>query len=148
METITSSPGLFHIAKKILSILTKSNPANVDSIRNLRLTSVGWKSIIESKEMCKFWQKIYQSRQDEFPKQTFDLISILYNKTYEDHDRKLMWLLSHYVIVTLGLPKSEIAPYWVNKYYGMYWYRDIFIRAEPIVKFLCNGPFEIVHSRN
>ena len=142
METITSSPGLFHIAKKIISILTRSNPANVDAIRNLRLTSVGWKSIIESKDMCKFWQKLYLRRQDDFPEQTFDLISILYKKAYDGNDRKLMWLLSHYVIVSTGFPKSSISPYRVNKYFpGPTW-----AQPNPIVNFLCNGPFHIVEA--
>ena len=142
METITSSPGLFHIAKKVLSILTKGNSANVDAIRNLRLTSVGWKSIIESKDMCKFWQKLYLRRQDDFPEQTFDLISILYKKAYDGNDRKLMWLLSHYVIVSTGFPKSSISPYRVNKYFpGPTW-----AQPNPIVNFLCNGPFHIVEA--
>ena len=140
METITSSPGLFHIAKKILSSLIRSDPANVYAIRNLRLTNVGWKSIIESVDMFKFWQKIYLSRKDEFPEQTFDLISILYKKAYECHDTKLMWLLSHYVMVTLEFPKSVIAPYRVNKYH------EIYTPSKPIVFFLCNGPFEIVEA--
>ena len=94
MDIITSTPGLFHIAKKIISILTRSHPVNVDSIKNLRLTNVGWKSIIESEDMFKLWHKLYLSRQDDFPEQTFDLISTLYKKAYNGHDRKLSWLLS------------------------------------------------------
>ena len=144
METITSSPGLFHIAKKILSILTKSNPANVDSIRNLRLTNVGWKSVIESKDMCKFWQKIYLCQQDEFPEQTFDLISILYKKAYKDHDRKLMWLLSHYVIVTLASPNCRVKK--ANMYKEYYWHGNSFDYPKPIEVFLCNGPFDVVEA--
>ena len=106
MEIVINSPGLFHLVQKIIGFMDYRDEKYITSIINLRLVCNTWKSIIESKELCKFWRNVlhqeYASNCDEDSKD-WGLICSIYDKAFSNNDRKFsQWKVSHFILLYIS----------------------------------------------
>ena len=60
MEIIITSPGLSHIAKKIIRY--SINEKLLETIKSLRLVCKLWNAFLISQEMCQLWKEVYHKR--------------------------------------------------------------------------------------
>ena len=103
METVINNPGLFHIVQKIIGFMDYTDEKYITSIKNLRLVCSNWKSLIESKELCKFWKNILHQKyafncEKEFI--NWDLIGSLCDRVPANNDGKLyQWKVTHFVLL-------------------------------------------------
>ena len=150
MEIIVNSPGLLHIAKKIIGYFDYQNwhnnlrgiPLTLETIKSLRLVCKSWKAIIESKEMCQYWQRI--SRKNESLKDVEKVLDVFYKKAYENNDVKLKWQLSYYVLNNIAkskYPTEEICHLQKNFHKKfLHW------KFEAPEVFLSTSPFGLVED--
>ena len=107
MENIINSPGLFHIAKSIISFLDCNDKNLPNLIRNLRLVCKGWRDIIDKKELCKLWLKILVNKGPFIEKEISNLIRTACDHASEMDDRKLNWNLSHFILLNFTTKSQE-----------------------------------------
>ena len=106
METVINNPGLFHIVQKIIGFMDYTDEKYITSIKNLRLVCSTWKSLIESKELCKFWKNILHQKyafncEEDF--KNWDLIGSLCDRVPVNNGRKFyQWKVSHFILLYIS----------------------------------------------
>ena len=106
METVINSPGLFHITKKIITFMNYRDKKYLATIKSLRLVCNSWKNIIESKELCKFWQNILLQRpplNEDVDFKYSDLIYSICDQAFANNDGKChQWKVIHFILLYIS----------------------------------------------
>ena len=158
MESVINSSVLFHIAKKIIMFMDYNDKTLPIVIKNLRLVCKTWRDIIDSNELCKMWQSILRKKGSltgplVTKHKIWDLIDIICDQTFEIKDRKLNWIVSHFLLLNFK-NKNHINPeYWPS--YSLdktYWENfgnfETFTRSVTyptlVEMFLCHCPIKLL----
>ena len=159
MENIINSPGLFHIAKSIISFLDCNDKNLPNLIRNLRLVCKGWRDIIDKKELCKLWLKILMKKGPFIEKEISNLIRTACDHASEMDDRKLNWNLSHFILLNFTNKTQEARWYlsnWPIHSKESPWKGVNRFEIDKVIgptfkptlldMFLCNCPIKLLHE--